>query len=109
MKKNLFSVFLILFLVSTSAFAGLTDTKKESASLIGNTRENKLSEEELSRLSRRAETDNLSAANLSDKEMSNSKKLKSTKQDIIVEHRHHGYYYGGATVLLLIILIIVLV
>jgi hypothetical protein len=109
MKKNLFLGFLVLFLLSTTAFAGLTDTKNGAEKpAIANTRENKLSEEELSRLNRRAETDNLST-NLSEKEISNSNKLKAPKQDIIVERRHHGYYYSGAAILLIVILVLVLV
>lgn len=110
MKKNLLSGFLILFLLSTTAFAAFADTKKESDKpAIANTRENKLSEEELSRLSKRAETDNLSTSNLSENEMNSSKKLKAANQDIVVGHRHHGYYIGGLALVLIVILIIVLV
>jgi hypothetical protein len=109
MKKNLFLGFLILFLLSSTAFAGLADTKNEADKLAINTKENRLSEEELSHLSKRAETDNLSASTLSEKEMNNSKKLKASNQDIVIGHRHHGYYYGGVGLVLLIILIIVLV
>lgn len=109
MKKNLLLGTLILFL-SATAFAGFTDTKKETDKPVNaNTRENKLSEEELSRLSKRAETDNLSASSLSEKELSNSKKLKAANQDIVIGNRHHGYYIGGTAILLIIILIIVLI
>jgi hypothetical protein len=110
MKKNLLLGFLILFLFSTTAFAALADTKKEADKpAIANTRENKLSEEELSRMNKRAETDNISKENLSDKGMNDSKNnLKASSQDVVVVgHRHHGYYYGGG--ILLIILIIILV
>lgn len=109
MKKNLLLGTLILFLFSATAFAGFADTKNESDKPAINTRENKLSEEELSHLSKRAETSNLSTSNLSEKEMNNSKKLKTSNQDIVIGHRHHGYYYGGVGLVLLIILIIVLV
>ncbi|MCX6253736.1 MAG: hypothetical protein NTV31_04575 [Bacteroidia bacterium] len=112
MKKNLLLGFLILFLISTTAFAGLTDPKKESEKpAVSNPRENKLSDEELSRLSRRAEIDNLAKTNLLNKENNDSKKnLKATKQVVVVENRHHGGYiwYGGGTLLLIIILIIIL-
>jgi hypothetical protein len=109
MKKNLLLGFLILFLLSATAFAGFTDTKNGTDKPAINARENKLSDEELSRLSKRAETDNLSVSTASDKEISNSKKLKAANQDVVIGHRHHGYYYGGVGLVLIIILIIVLV
>ena len=106
MKKTVLLGFLILFLLSTTTFAAFTDTKKGSeASPV--TRENKLSEEELSRMNKRAETDNISKVNLSDKAMNDSKNLKAPNQ-VIVENRHHGYYYGGAALILIVILVIVL-
>jgi hypothetical protein len=112
MKKNLLLCFLILFLLSTTAFAGLSDPKKESEKpAVSNPRENKLSDEEVSRLSRRLETDNLANPNLLVKEKFDSKKnLKATKQVVVVENRHHGgyVYYGGGALLLIIILIILL-
>jgi len=111
MKKNLLLGFLILFVLSTTAFAGLNDLKKESEKpAVTSPRENKLSDEESSRLSRRAEIDNLSKSNIVNKENSEStKNLKASKQ-VIVEGRHHGGYfiYGGGTLLLIIILILIL-
>jgi len=111
MKKNLLLGFLILFVLSTTAFAGLSDPKKESEKpAVSNTTENKLTNEELSRLTRRAEIDNLSKTTVSNKGNSDSmKNLKASKQ-VIVENRHHGGYfiYGGGTLLLIIILIIIL-
>ena len=111
MKKNLLFGFLILFVLSTTAFAGLSDPKKESEKpAVSNTTENKLINEELSRLTRRAEIDNLSKTTVSNKENSDSmKNLKASKQ-VIVENRHHGGYfiYGGGALLLIIILIIIL-
>ena len=112
MKKNLLLGFLVLFLFSTTAFAALADTKKEADKpAIANTRENKLSEEELSRMNKRAETDNISKESLSEKGMNDSKNnLKAPSQDVVVVgHRHHGYYYGGAGLLLVIILVILIV
>jgi hypothetical protein len=109
MKKNLLLGTLVLFLLSATAFAGFTDTKNGSDKPAVNTRENKLSEEELSRINKRAETDNLSVSNLSEKEMNNSKNLKASNQDVVIGHRNHGYYYGGVGLILIIILIIVLV
>jgi hypothetical protein len=111
MKKNLLLGFLILFVLSTTAFAGLSDPKKENEKPAVS-RENKLSDEEISRMNRRAEIDNLSNSNLLNKEKSSSSKdLKATKQEVIVEsgHRHGGYYMYGGGLLLVIILIIILV
>lgn len=110
MKKNLLLGFLILFLLSTTAFAGLTDPKKESEKpAVSDPRENKLSDEELNRFSRRVEIDNLAVPNLSNKEKYDSKKnLRATKQDVIVT-RHGGYIWlGGGTLLLIILLVILL-
>jgi hypothetical protein len=111
MKKNLILGFLILFVLSTTAFAGLSDPKKESEKpAASNTREYKLTNEELTRLNRRAEVDNLAKTNLLNKGNNDSNKdLKATRQ-IYVENRHHGgYVYYGGGLLLLIILIIILV
>jgi hypothetical protein len=108
MKKQLLSGFLVLFLLSATSFAGFATPKNESEKpAVTNTRENRLSDEELSRMSKRAEIDNLSNSNLLNKEKSDSRNnLKASKQEY--GHHHHGYYYGGG-VLLLVILIIVLI
>ena len=112
MKKNLLLGFLILFVLSTTAFAGLSNPKKDSEKpAVLNTREIKLSNEELSRITRRAETDNLSKTNIINKATNDSKKdLRATTQ-IVVETRHRGYgmWYGGGALLLVIILVIILV
>jgi hypothetical protein len=112
MKKHLLLGLLILFVVSTSAFAGLNDPKKDSEKpAVLNTRENKLSNEELSRITRRAETDNLSEKNMVYKGSSNSNKDLRVAPQVIVETRHRGYgiWYGGGGLLLVIILVIILV
>lgn len=108
MKKNLLLGFLILFVLNTAAFAGLSDHKEGSEKpAINNPRENKLSDEEISLLSRRAEIDNLNNSSLSKKEKNDSKNnLRPPAQDY--GHHHHGYYYGGAGLVLLIILIVIL-
>jgi Flp pilus assembly protein TadB len=110
MKKNLLLGFLIIFLLSATAFAGFAYPKNESEkSATTNLRENKLSDEELSRMSKRAEIDNLSRSTLSNKDMNDSKNnLKASNQIIVEEHHHHGYYYGGG-LLLVVILVIVLI
>ena len=109
MKKHLVLGFLILFVLSTTAFAGLTDPKKGSErTTTPNPTENKLSDEELGRMNRRAGIDNLAKANLSNLEKNDSKNLKAKKQ-IEVRERHGGYiWYGGGTLLLIIILILLL-
>ena len=111
MKKNLLLGFLILFVLSTTAFAGFSDPKKESEKpAVSNTRENKLSNEELSRLTRRTEIDNLGKTNLLNKENNSSaKNLKAAKQ-VEVGSRHGGtIWIGGGALLLIIILVILLV
>ncbi len=110
MKKNLLLGFLILFLLSATAYAGFADPKKESEKPAStNPRENKLSSEELSRMSKRAEIDHLSISDFSNKEKNDSRNnLKVSNQVVVVQHHHRGYYYGGG-VLLLVILIVVLV
>jgi len=110
MKKNLLFGFLILFVLSTTAFAGLSDPKKENEKPAVS-RENKISDEEISRMNKRAEIDNLSSSNLLNNEKSSSKDLKTTNQ-VYVEgghHRHGGYYMYGGGLLLVIILVIILV
>jgi len=110
MKKNLVLGFLILFVLSTTAFAGFGDPKKGTEKpAVTNPRENKLSDEELSRLTRRAETSNPAKTNLINKDNSDSKNLKASNQ-VIVENRRHGtYIYGGLGLVLIIILILVLI
>jgi hypothetical protein len=113
MKKNLFFVILILFVLSTSAFAGFSDPKKESEKpTASNPKENRLTNEELNRLTRRAEIDNLSKASVSNKDNSGStNNLRATNQVIVESGRHHhGYYlYGGGSLLLIVLLVIILV
>jgi hypothetical protein len=110
MKKNLLFGFLILFVLNTAAFAGLSDPKKDSEKPARNDmKENKLSEEELSRLNRRAEIDNLSNSSLSNKENTDSKNNLIPPSQVIVEHNHRGVYLGGVGLILIILLIVLLV
>jgi hypothetical protein len=109
MKKSLLSGFLVLFLLSATSFAGFAAPKNESEKPAAtNARENRLSDEELSRLSKHAEIDNLSNSNLMNKEKNDSRNNLIASNQIIVEHHHHGYYWGGG-VILLVILIVVLI
>jgi hypothetical protein len=109
MKKTLLLGFLILFLLSATAIAGFAASKDEAGKpATTNPKENRLSDEEMSRLSKRAETDNLSNSSFSNKEKNTSKNSLKASRQIIVEHRHHGYYYGGG-IFLMVILVIVLI
>lgn len=111
MKKILSLSFLVLFVLSTTAFAVQSDPKKDSdKSPASNPKENKLSDEELSRLNTKVEGKyNLGTSMNSNTDASNLK--KNANQVVVVRERHHGGYiwYGGGGLLLLIILIIVLV
>jgi hypothetical protein len=113
MKKNLFFGFLILFVLSTTAFAGISDPKKESEKpAVSNTKEKNMSNEELNRLTRRVEIDNLSKTNLSNKESNGSaNNLRASKQVVVEGNRHHhGYFlYGGGSLLLIVLIVIILV
>jgi len=109
MKKNLLLGFLILFLLSTTAFAGLNGPKGDSEKpVVTNPKENKLSDEELIRMRGRVEElNNLDKSNLSNKEKKELKKdNKAIKQ---MERRHGGYIWvGGGTLLIIIIVILLL-
>ena len=60
MKKNLLLSFLVLFVLNTITFAGLSDPKNGSdKAVIKDLKENKLSDDEISRMSKHAEIDNL--------------------------------------------------
>ncbi len=103
--------FLMLFVLNTAAFAGSTDPEKDSEKpSINHPRENKLSAEELNRLNRRAETDNLRSSAFSNKVKNDSREnLKAPNQIYIEKSNHHGVYIGVGIIILLVILIVVLV
>jgi hypothetical protein len=114
MKKKLLFGFLVLFVLSTAAFAGGTNPKRESdKSPATNPKENKLSDEEISRLNRRIEGKyNLDNTDLLNKGTNNlNKNLKATRQIEVSTRHHHGGYIlvGTGGLILIIILIIVLV
>jgi|WetSurMetagenome_2_1015567.scaffolds.fasta_scaffold992476_1 hypothetical protein len=111
MKKILSISFLILFVLSATAFAGPADPKKDSGkSKASNPKENKLSDEELSRLKTKVEGKYNMGTTMSSGTDASSLK-KNPNQVVVVGERHHGGYIwlGGGGLLLLIILIIVLV
>lgn len=109
MKKVLFFIFVVIFSVSAStAFAGNTEKKSDTDKIVPAKTENKLSEEELGRLTRRVEEiGNMDKSEMSGKEKRVLKKeLKGIKENV---RRDGGYIYiGGSTLLLIIILIILL-
>jgi hypothetical protein len=112
MKKTIIIVFLMIFSLSAStAFAIKHDPKSESDKpAVPNNTENKLSEEELSRLTKRSE------------EIRDMEKSKQTVEIGQPRHRtrrdhnainrdnrrHGGYIYAGAGTLLLIIILVIL-
>ncbi len=110
MKKHLFLGLIMIFITATSLFAGLPDTKGNEKTPVKNNRENKLSDKEVSNLTRRAETKNLSVKNFNNNEAGKSKNNLVPAKQVIVEGRHrHGYIiYGGGTVILIIILVLLL-
>lgn len=109
MKKQLFLGLIMIFFLGTSLFAGFSEPNGTEKPAVKNTKEVKLSDEEMSHLTRRAETDNLPTSVKSKDSGTSNNKLMPSKQ-VVVEGRHrHGYIlYGGGTVILIIILVLLL-
>jgi hypothetical protein len=110
MKKAVIFVFIMIFTLSASTlFAVRPDHKSASENTaIPNKTENKLSEEELSRLTKRVEEiRDMDKTNMTGKEKRELRKeLKSIKENV----RRDGsvIYIGGGTLLLIIILLVIL-
>jgi hypothetical protein len=108
MKKVILIGFLVIF--SLSAFAINHDSKSKSENpAVPDKKENKMSDEEISRLTRRVEElRNMDKANLTVKEKRELKKeLKGIKKNV---RRNGGVVYiGSGTLILIIILVILLV
>jgi hypothetical protein len=110
MKKIILFTFLAIFSLSAStAFAAKADPKSSADNLaVPNKTENKLSEEELSRLTKRVEEirdmDKTSLTGTEKREL--RKELKGIKENV----RKDGgvIYIGGGTVLLIILIIILI-
>jgi len=111
MKKTIFFAIVMMFTMSaTMAFAGNKDLKSDSEkSAIPVKTENKLSEEEISRLTKRVEEiRDMDKSDMSNKERTELRKeMKEIKKN--VKNSGGTIYIGGATLILLIILIILLV
>jgi basic membrane lipoprotein Med (substrate-binding protein (PBP1-ABC) superfamily) len=108
MKKTIFIAFLMFFALSAStAFAKNANLKNASDNAA--TKENRLTDEEVSRMTKRVEEiRNMDKSELTATEKSELRKeLKTTKEKI--KKDGGGYIYiGGGTLLLVIILIIIL-
>jgi predicted trehalose synthase len=107
MKKIiLFALMFIFSLGALTAFAGTSDKKDNPA--VPEKTENKLSEEEMSRLTKRVEEiRDMDKTNMTVKEKRELRKeLKGIKENV---KRDGGYIYVGTATLLLIILIIILI
>ena len=111
MKKTIFFAFVMIFTMSASmAFAGNKGLRSDAEkSAVPVKTENKLSEEEISRLTKRVEEiRDMDKSDMSSKERTELRKeLKETKKN--VKKAGGTIYIGGATLILLIILIILLV
>ncbi len=111
MKKSILFVLVMIFSMGAStAFATKTDpTTSPDKLAVPNKTENKLSEEELSRLARRAEEiRDMDKTNMTVKEKrAINKDLKGIKENV---RRNNGVVYiGTGTLILIIILVILLV
>jgi hypothetical protein len=111
MKRTIFFVLIMIFSLSAStAFADKTDPKTAPDNLaVPDKTENKLSEEEISRLTRRVEEiRDMDKTDLTVKEKRELKKeLKGIKEN--VRNSGGAVYIGVGTLILIIILVILLV
>lgn len=111
MKKAIFFVIVMIFTMSSAmAFVGNKDLKPDAEkSAVPVKTENKLSEEEITRLTKRVEEiRNMDKSEMSVKERKEMRKeLKEIKKN--VKKSGGTIYIGGATLVLIIILILLLV
>ena len=109
MKKIILFAFIMIFILSAStAFASKTDPKTAPENVaVPNKTENKLSEEELSRLTKRVEEiRDMDKTNMTGKEKRTLKKeLKEIKENV---RKDGQYIYIGVGTLILIILLVIL-
>jgi peptidoglycan hydrolase CwlO-like protein len=110
MKKTIFFGILMIFMMSASmAFAGKADRKSASDNSAATVKtENKLSEEEISRLTKRVEEirsmDKSKMTSTEKREL--RKELKGIKENV---QKRDGVIYIGGGALLVIIIILILV
>lgn len=111
MKKTTLSAFVMVFMMSaTMAFAENTDLKPNAENSAAPVKtENRLSENEISRLTKRAEEiRDMDKTEMNSKERKELRKeLKEIKEN--VKKRGGTVYISGAALILIIILIIILV
>jgi len=109
MKKTILFVLILMFSVGTlTAFGAKTDGKTSPDNLaVPEKKENKLSEEEISRLTKRVEEiRDMDKTNMTVKEKRELRKeLKGIKENV---KRDGGYIYIGTGALILIIILIVI-
>jgi peptidoglycan hydrolase CwlO-like protein len=109
MKKSILLVLImVLSLGATTVFAAKTDPKSSSDKLaVPNKTENKLSEEELSRLTKRVEEiRDMDKTTMTGKEKRELRKeLKGIKENV---RRNDGTVVIGVTTLILIIILVIL-
>jgi hypothetical protein len=110
MKKTIFLALVMIFLLSASSvFANEKDRKTSPENpAVPNKTENKLSEEEISRLTKRVEEirdmDKTEMTRMEKKEL--KKELRETKENV---RRNDGTVVIGVTTLLLIIILLILI
>jgi peptidoglycan hydrolase CwlO-like protein len=110
MKRTIFFGILMIFMMSASmAFAGKADRKSASDNSAATVKtENKLSEEEISRLTKRVEEirsmDKSNMTSVEKREL--RKELRGIKENV---QKRDGVIYIGAGTLILIIIILILV
>ena len=105
MKKTIFYVFVLIFTMSTSiSFAGKTDLK----SAVPVKSENKLSEEEVSRLTKRVEE--IRSMDKTEMTVAEKRELKKELKGIKENVRKSGevIYISGGTILLIILIILLI-
>lgn len=106
MKKKLFFAVLMIFALTAPNFASESKTTSENAAVPVKT-ENKMSAEEVSRLTKRVEEiRDMDKSNMTVKEKRELRKeLKTTKENV---RKDGGYIYISAGTLILIIILIIL-
>ncbi len=109
MKKTTFMAILMFFALSVTTTIASANSKKASDNNATNNKENRLTDEEISRMTKRVEEiSKMDKSSLTATEKSELRKeLKATKESV---KKDGGYVYIGAgTLILIIILIIILV